>query len=193
MNNIYIYQTSPNQKIVTTKKTKSDEEHTYGICNIEATLTAAKELTDRAFKLYIRMSLHQDGYTYALSPTEINKNIKMSDGRYREAVNELIKKGYLIQSEERKNLYIFYEAPHVDNFQDDTSTNTIDYNVENYTSPEENKGITRERSFDKIEDVQGEILHNSTSQLQLNNTKYNNCNDDVNALFSPEWKEELPF
>ena len=65
MGNIYIYQTSPNQRSIITKKTLSNKDNPYAICNTMATLTAAKELTDRAFKLYIRMSLHQDGHTYA--------------------------------------------------------------------------------------------------------------------------------
>lgn len=115
MGNTYLYHTSPNQRSVITHKTLSDKEHPYGICNIAATLTAAKELTDRAYKLYIRMSLHQDGHTYALSPVEINNNIGMTDKRYREAVKELIDKGYLVQHKDHKSVYIFYEAPAIDN------------------------------------------------------------------------------
>lgn len=102
---------APNQKIITTKKTLSDDEHIYGICNIDATLTAARILTDRAFKLYLRMSLHQDGYTYALSPVEISNSIGMSDKRYRDAVNELIDKHFLVSSEKHKNVFTFYENP----------------------------------------------------------------------------------
>lgn len=118
----YIY-TSPNQKIITTKKTISDDAHIYGICNISATLSAAKELTDRAFKLYLRMSLHQDGYTYALSPVEICNSIGMSDKRYREAVNELITKNYLTQSENQRNMFVFYENPHSLDEKQDTKQN----------------------------------------------------------------------
>lgn len=106
----YIFSTSPNQKIVVTKKTVSDEENFYGKCNIEACMTAARVLTDRAFKLYIRMNLHQDGYTYALSPVAIENDTGMSDRRYRVAVQELIENGYLVQTE-RKNVYEFFENP----------------------------------------------------------------------------------
>ena len=56
---------------IVTHKTVSDDTHIYGKCNVEATLLAAKELSDRAFKLYIRMNLHQDNHTYALSPASI--------------------------------------------------------------------------------------------------------------------------
>lgn len=106
----YIY-TYPNQKIVMTKKTLSDDTHVYGICNVDATLSAAQELTDRTFKLYLRMSLHQDGFRYALSPAEISNSIGMSAKKYRESVKELISKKYLVPSEEQKNLYVFYEDP----------------------------------------------------------------------------------
>lgn len=87
------------------------------------TLTAAKELTDRAFKLYLRMSLHQDGFTYALSPVEICNSIGMSNKRYREAVNELIVKNYLVQSKDHKNMFIFYENPRSYNEPKDTKQN----------------------------------------------------------------------
>ena len=105
---IYIYHTSPNQKTVITRKTVSDRENTYGISNVDATLSAAKSLTDRAFKLYARMNLHQDGHTYALSPVEILNSIGMSEKKYREAVKELIEKKYLVETE-RKGVYYFYE------------------------------------------------------------------------------------
>lgn len=122
-NKIYIFHTSPNQKTVVTKKTISDAEHKYGKCNIDATLRAARELTDRAFKLYIRMNLHQDGFTYALSPVEIKNSVDMSGNRYHDAVKELIKKGYLVQCDNNKLLYYFYEYPAPESVQqtDDTS------------------------------------------------------------------------
>ena len=111
MDRICVYMTSPNQKIVQTYKAVSDSEHPYSICNLDAMLMAARNLTDRAFKLYVRMNLHQDDYTYALSPVEINDSIGMSDKRYREAVKELAQKGYLVKSKKRQNLYLFLENP----------------------------------------------------------------------------------
>ena len=107
MNCIY---TSPNQKVVQTKKTVSDKANLYSKCNIEACLEASRVLTDRAFKLYIRMNLHQDGFTYALSPVEILEQIGMSEKRYHYAVRELIEKGYLVRNESNKMLYDFYET-----------------------------------------------------------------------------------
>lgn len=112
--NVNIMLTSPNQKVIVTKRTLSDAAHTYSRTNIEAMLTAAKILSDRAFKLYARMSLHTDGFTYALSPTAIRKAIGMSDDKYRAAVKELQAAGYLVLVPGRKNLFFFYEYPQKD-------------------------------------------------------------------------------
>lgn len=112
--NVNIMLTSPNQKVIVTKRTLSDAAHTYSRTNIEAMLTAAKILSDRAFKLYARMSLHTDGFTYALSPTAIRKAIGMSDDKYRAAVKELQAEGYLVLVPGRKNLFFFYEYPQKD-------------------------------------------------------------------------------
>lgn len=109
-----IVYTSPNQKCIITKKTLSDEKHLYSRINLAAVCNAAKHLSDRAFKLYIRMNLHQDQYTYALSPVEIENSIGMSPKRYVNAVKELVAKGYLIQDQVKSNVYTFYEAPKVD-------------------------------------------------------------------------------
>lgn len=73
MYEIRIYQTAPNQRCIITHKTCSDENHLYGIFNIVATLLAGRTLSDRAFKLYVRMNLHQHLYGYALSPAEIER------------------------------------------------------------------------------------------------------------------------
>lgn len=103
--------TSPNQRTVITHKTKSDAEHLYSVDNLEAVKRAAKELTDRAFKLYVRMNLNKDEYTYALSPKAICEEFGISEGKYRDAVRELIAKGYMRQSDEQKNVYHFFENP----------------------------------------------------------------------------------
>lgn len=114
MTNRTIILSSPNQKLVVTKKTLSDADHTYSRANVEATLLAASVLSDNAFKLYVRMNLHQNDFTYALSPVAIEAEAGISVGKYRSAVKELIRKGYLVLAPERKNLYIFYEHPQKD-------------------------------------------------------------------------------
>lgn len=171
--NIYIYHTSPNQKTVVTKKTESGAASPYGICNVSAVLTAAKELSDRSFKLYMRMNLHQDGHTYALSPIEINGAIGMSDKRYRDAVNELIDKGYLVQSEKHKALYVFYEFPQLDNKYSGLPISP-DNPAETDTSSTQSGRITRPFCTDNPSISGGEIPHNITSHSTFNSTEDNN-------------------
>lgn len=198
MGNIYIYHTSPNQRSVITHKTLSDKEHPYGICNIAATLTAAKELTDRAYKLYIRMSLHQDGHTYALSPVEINNSIGMTDKRYREAVKELIDKGYLVQHKDHKSVYIFYEAPAIDNIS--VLPKEIDYLPKTESTAVHNDYIEQPIWEVKPSVSGGEIIDNITSQIH-NNTDttlpdlsfITNKGKSNNDLFPSLQNEDLPF
>lgn len=164
---VYIYQTSANQKTIITKKAKSDIEHLYGIMNIDAALSAARNLSDRAYKLYVRMMLHQDGHAYALSPVEINRSIGMSDKRYRDAVRELIDKGYLVQSAKHKSLYTIYEHPEKDNptFQKRTGRPAIS---DRY--PGENGQMPRPFGRDNPSISGGEIVHNITPNNTVHNT-----------------------
>lgn len=172
--NIYIYHTSPNQKSIVTKKTASGAGSPYGICNVSAVLTAATALSDRAFKLYMRMNLHQDGHTYALSPVEICNSIGMSDKRYRDAVKELIEKGYLVQSEKHKALYMFYEFPQLDNRQSTELTILADNPSISDTSSTQNGRITRPFQTDNPSISGGEIVHNITSHNTNDNTLHSN-------------------
>ena len=168
--NIYIYHTSPNQKSIITHKTVSDDSHIYGKCNVEATLCAAKELSDRAFKLYIRLNLHQDGHTYALSPVAIQADIGMSDKRYREAVKELTEKGYLVQNEKHKSLYVFYEFPQRDDKRYQQKTKAPVNPAETAVSSTQNGRITRQNWIDNPAISGGEIEHNITSHTTSNIT-----------------------
>ena len=173
MKNIYVYQTSPNQKIVHTQKAASNAEHLYGICNIEAMLSAARKLSDRAFKLYTRMNLHQNEHTYALSPAEIDKSIGMSDKRYRDAVNELIEKGYLVQDKKRKNVYVFFESPEISG-SITTSKQPVDVADLDW-SYDDNDRVAHTISPGNPAISGGEILHYNTSYT-TDNTKNNTVN-----------------
>ena len=86
--------TSPNQRVVVTHKTQSDKEHLYGVVNIEAVLAAMQNLSDRAFKLYARMNLHQNEFTYALSPAALNKETGLS-ALIKVTYNRVIKRTYI--------------------------------------------------------------------------------------------------
>ena len=177
--NIYIYRTSPNQKSVITKKTVSGAGAPYGICNVAAVLNAAKRLSDRAFKLYIRMNIHQDGHTYALSPAEILQSIGMSDKRYRDAVNELIEKGFLVQTEKSKSVYYFYELPTASTDapakREDAPAKSNDAPAKPGVSSGEMGEMPRLFWEDNPAISGGEIVHNITSHNTVYNT-FNNTN-----------------
>lgn len=108
---VYCY---TNQKVIQIKKTISDESHLYSIVNVEAAMNAAKQLSDNAFKMYARLMLHQDGFTFALSPNDIRNGIGMSESKYRKAVKELTEKRYLVLQEGSENIYTAYEYPERD-------------------------------------------------------------------------------
>lgn len=169
--NVYVYHTSPNQKTVVTQKAVSDKEHKYGVFNLDATLSAAKVLTDRAFKLYVRMNLHQNGHTYALSPVEIQKTIGMTDKRYRDAVKELISKGFLVQDEKHSSLYRFYESPPQARV---IAPEWTDDPLETVVSSGENGRMTPPEWTGNPSKSGGEIVHNITSHSTKYNTSYNN-------------------
>lgn len=66
-----------------------------------------------ACKLYIWFALNQDEYTFALSQKKACADLKMDKKTYQGGINELIEKGYLIQSPLQKNLYIFHDSQQI--------------------------------------------------------------------------------
>lgn len=188
-NNVYVYHTSPNQKSIITHKTVSDDAHIYGKCNVDATMSAAKELSDRAFKLYVRLNLHQDGHTYALSPVAIQADIGMSDKRYREAVKELTDKGFLVQQEKYKSLFVFYEFPQRDDKKYRQKAKAPDNPAESAVSSTQNGRITRPNRDDNPAISGGEIEHYITSHTTKDITTINNRCMDV----SPKEKNKAPI
>ena len=122
------------------------------------------------------MNLHQDGYRYGLSPVEIEKAFGMTDKRYRSAVNELIGKGYLVKSEQQKNLFHFYENP----FEQITLPKTTDAIPRISTSAGCNLDtMTQQKGINNPTISGGEILHNIT----IDNTVDNKLNNTMNNTY----------
>lgn len=160
MDNLKIIVTTPNQKSIVTKKTLVDTENTYSKINIEAVCTAARMLSDKTFKLYMRMNLHQNNYTYALSPADIKEVMGLSVGQYRAAVKEMIQKMYLVLVEGRKNLYRFYEYPQKD--CDTYGTLAIEQNTVDHVV--ESEGVSDENSEGHVNVMEGLFAGNEMSQ-----------------------------
>jgi hypothetical protein len=64
MNN---FKTSPNQKVITIKKEKTDKQNYYAAINLNALELAAIDLKSGAFKLWIYFAKNQNNFTFALS------------------------------------------------------------------------------------------------------------------------------
>ena len=104
---MYNIKTSPNQKIITIKKEKTDKENFYARINLNALERAAQNLKGGGFKLWIYFAKNQDNYTFALSAVEACRFCNFGKTTYHAAVQELIDVGYLVNT--NGNHYDFYE------------------------------------------------------------------------------------
>lgn len=103
----YDIKLAPNQKVVTVVKSKPKGY----ILDIDANKLARKTLSSDAYSLYMHFVLNVPGYTEALSMKYNLDTSALSERTYYKAINELIKKGYLVktQHEQIKEYYMFYE------------------------------------------------------------------------------------
>lgn len=99
--------TVANQKTITTKSAKHDQENIYAKINIEAMEKAMTLLSSNGFKIWCYMAKNQNNYTFALSCVDACRFCKMTKPTYLKCVQELIDTGYLINTE--GNHYDFYE------------------------------------------------------------------------------------
>ena len=101
--------TSPNQRIITVKKTvPADKNHPYTLCVKEVLLEAAKELKGNDFKLFMYFYTNRDNYSSAFSPQDVADNWGMSADTARSCFNNLIDKGFISSS--GKNKYQFSDS-----------------------------------------------------------------------------------
>lgn len=104
---VRIVYTVPNQRVVETMKAECNgrcKENYFTECNLNSLRKALKELSPNAFKLYMYFAKNQDGYTFALSRADVMNATNISASTYTRAINEMMEKGYLVQSKGR-----FYE------------------------------------------------------------------------------------
>ena len=100
--------TSPNQRIITIKKTVvGDKEHPYTLCVKEILVEAAKELKGNDFKLFMYFYSNKEDWTLGFSPQDVADNWGMSADTARSCFNNLIDKGFIVPS--GKNKFKFYD------------------------------------------------------------------------------------
>lgn len=122
--------TVPNQRIIKVNKAPTNRENLYTTNNLSAIDEAARRLGSYGgFKLYIYLAKNQNNYTFALSSKDFMEWSGMGKQAYTTAFDELVNQGYLIRSEEQKNLYSFYDKSQKEEPQErkDIDNVIIDY------------------------------------------------------------------
>ena len=99
----------PNQKIVQlARRTARDKNHLYARMNIDALQAAMQVLNGSGLKLWLYLNKNQDNYRTELSRVDCAKWGIKKDSYY-SAVDELIKKGFLVQDHYGSNVFWFHE------------------------------------------------------------------------------------
>lgn len=102
----------PNQKQIIINKLAYNPENTYSINYHIALQNAMINLKNSSLRMWLYLSSNQNGYAFYLSKVDCAKWGIKTDA-YHSAVKDLIKRGYLVEIQDKKNLYNFYEIPPV--------------------------------------------------------------------------------
>ena len=99
--------TYPNQKRILIKRNKIDSRKTFLTIQGENLEAAMNKLNGTALKLYLYLAMNRDGYELAFSPQYFADKFNTSLNSARDAVQILIKEGFLIMR--KGNSYDFNE------------------------------------------------------------------------------------
>ena len=81
------------------------------VCDSEAIFNAMRNLKSTAFKLWLYLVTNRDGFQ-RLSEKCACTTCGIGKSSYYEAFKELISKCYLVQDEQNKDYYEFFEVPY---------------------------------------------------------------------------------
>lgn len=99
----------PNQRIIYIRRNTENAKRNYFKIGHEPLNKASADLSGNAFKLYIYLANNCDKYRLELSSKHFVMWSNTSDSTYDRVFKELKDKGYLIQSKDKKNIYVFIE------------------------------------------------------------------------------------
>lgn len=92
--------------IIIKQNATNQQDNSY--ISIDKLTTAARNISGEvAFKFYIYLCSMPNGYEFDYMPKEFSEAYRVSTGSAYAAVDKLIKAGYLVESESRKNDYLF--------------------------------------------------------------------------------------
>ena len=114
-----------NQKIIIVDKSPADKNHKYSTINLEAWKNAMSKLNNTTYKLWDYIMFNQNKYKFALSAVDFCNLSGACRSTYKNAVRELIEKGFLVLTNEARNEYTFYDYPN----QDTIPTTEDDINI----------------------------------------------------------------
>lgn len=99
----------PNQRKIYIKRDSDKARLNFFKVSNKNLLSAMYNLKPSAFKLWVYFADNTDGYSMDLYPVDFCKKANISESTYKRAFQELIDKGYLIQSKKSNNLFLFKE------------------------------------------------------------------------------------
>jgi len=104
--------TYPNQKVVKIHRDMPKEKEGNFLLIKKGNLYQAyRDLNATALVLYLYLAGNKENYELALSKEAVHAEVGMPNSTYRDQVQKLIDKGYLVQQKEGSNIYHFYEIP----------------------------------------------------------------------------------
>lgn len=101
---------APNQRIIYIERESEKARTDYFKIGHSQLEQAASDLGANAFKLYIYLCDNKDSFRLELSSKHFINWSNTSDSTYDRAFKELKDKNYLIQSDDKKNVYLFVET-----------------------------------------------------------------------------------
>ena len=116
----------PNQKKILIERSSEKAVKDYLKVSNENLQTAMYNLKGNTFKLWVYFTDNANGYAIDLYPVDFCTKANVSDSTYRRAFEELEEKGYLKQSKQQKNLYLFSEYSNSENIQHPDTVNSLD-------------------------------------------------------------------
>ena len=105
----------PNQKTIQiARRTKRDKDHLYAMMNLDALQKAMFDLKGSGLKMWLYLNKNQDNYQFELSRQACAEWGIKKDSYY-DGLKNLEEKGYLHPIRPGSSIYVFYEAPQVEN------------------------------------------------------------------------------
>ena len=169
--------TVANQRLVTIHRERVEQDF-LGIKN-ENWMTACRDLDYPATILYLYLASNANNYQLALSPAAIQNALDMPRSTYRDQINKLINKGYLV--DRGGNRFDFYERT-----QKETAQNIKPRSVTEAARCDEECAFAVDDIAISVNEETGEIIeinnrYGSPNKETINNEVFDFKNPIVNS------------